>query len=115
MINLINRRLIVYEKFNAIHQKIHQKVNVFKFYLKEIKRELFFFDDYYKTMLFLVKLISVLKNKLVMMRDVFNIKKIDLFKVIMQEITLSRTREDGDNNNNQYKNNKFFDNQFNQN
>ena len=49
------------------------------------------------------------------MRNVFNIKKTILFKVIIQEITLSRTREDGDNNNNQHKNNKFFDNQFNRN
>ena len=64
-------------------------------------------------MLFLVKLTSVSKNKLFIMRNVFNIKKITLFKVIMQNIILSRTRENDNNNNNQYKNNKFFDNQFN--
>ena len=33
----------------------------------------------------------------------------------MQEIILSRTREGDDNSNNQHKNNKFFDNQFNRN
>ena len=83
VIDSINRRFIVYEKFNAIHQKIDQKVNVFKIYLKEIKRKLFLFDEYHKIMLFLVKLISVLKNKLFIMKDVFNIKKIILFKTIM--------------------------------
>ena len=66
-------------------------------------------------MLFLVKFISVLKNKLFIMRNVSNIKKVILFKIIMQEIILSRTREDDNNSNNQYKSNKFFDNQFNRN
>ena len=49
------------------------------------------------------------------MKDVSNTKKAILFKAIMQEITLSRTREDGGNSNNQHKDNKFFDNQFNRN
>ena len=66
-------------------------------------------------MLFLAKLISVLKNELFIIKNVFNIKKIILFKIIMQKIALSRTREDDDNNNNQHKSNKFFDNQFNRN
>ena len=44
------------------------------------------------------------------MRNMFNIKKIILFKTIMQKITLSRTREDDDNSNNQHKSNKFFEN-----
>ena len=97
--NSINRRFIVYEKFDAIYQKIDQKINVFKIYLKEIKKELFFFDEYHKVMLFLAKLIPILKNKLFIIKDVFNIKKIILFKIIMQKITLSRTREDDDNHN----------------
>ena len=96
----INRRLIVYEKFNATHQKIDQKVSVFKTYLKEIERELPLFDEYHRTMLFLTKLTSVLKNKLFIMRNVPNTRKTILFKVIMQEITLSRTRKDDDNSNN---------------
>ena len=115
VIDSINRRFIVYEKFDATHQKIDQKVSVFKIYLKEIKRELSFFDEYHKVMLFLAKLIPVLKNKLLIMRDVPNIRKTILSKAIMQEITLSRTREDDDNSNNQHKNNKFFSNQFNRN
>ena len=49
------------------------------------------------------------------MRNMLNTKKTILFKMIIQEITLSRTREESDNNNNQHKNNKFFDNQFNRN
>ena len=51
-------------------------------------------------MLFLVKLTSMLKNKLFIIRNVLNIRKTILFKSIMQEITLSRTREDDNNSNN---------------
>ena len=100
MIDSINRRFIVYKKLDTIHQKIDQKVSVFKIYLKEIKKELSLFDEYYKIILFLAKLISELKNKFLIMKNVFNIKKINLFKVIMQEIILNRTCEDDDNNNN---------------
>ena len=115
VIDSINHRFIVYEKFNVLHQKIDQKINVFKTYLKEIKRKLSFFDEYYKVMLCLAKLILVLKNKLLIMRNVLNIREAILFKTIMQEIILSCTREDDNNSNNQHKNNKFFDNQFNRN
>ena len=66
-------------------------------------------------MLFLIKLISMLKNKLFTMKNMLNIKEIILFKVIMQKITLSRTREDDDNHNFQQKNNKFSEHQFNRN
>ena len=109
IIDSVNRRFIVYKKFDAIHQKIDQKISVFKIYLKEIKRKLSFFDEYHKVMLFLIKLTSMLKNKFFIIKNVFNIKKIILFKVIMQKITLSRTREDDDNHNFQQKNNKFFE------
>ena len=115
VIDSIKRRLIVYKKSDTIYQKIDQKVSVFKIDLKEIKKELSFFDEYHKVILFLIKFISVLKNKSFIIKDIFNIKKIILFKSIMQRIILSRTREGDDNNNNQYKNNKFFDNQFNRN
>ena len=50
-------------------------------------------------MLFLAKLIPILKNKFFIMRNVSNIKKIILFKIIMQKITLDRTRESNDNHN----------------
>ena len=108
VIDSINRRFIVYKKFDAIHQKIEQKVSVFKIYLKEIEKDLSSFDEYHKVMLFLTKLISVLKNKLLIMKDVFNTKKTILFKTIMQEITLNRTRDGDGNSNNQHKSNKFF-------
>ena len=83
VIDSINHRLIVYEKFDAIHQKIDQKINVFKIYLKEIKRELSSFDEYHRIMLFLIKLTSMLKNKLFIMRNMSNIKEAILFKIIM--------------------------------
>ena len=40
----MNRQFIIYKKFDATHQKIDQKVNIFKIYLKEIERELLSFD-----------------------------------------------------------------------
>ena len=109
IIDSVNRRLIVYKKFDATHQKTDQKVSVFKIYLKEIKKELSSFDEYHKVMLFLVKLISVLKNKLLIMRNVLSIKEIILFKVIMQETILNRTRDDDDYNYSSSKINKFFE------
>ena len=96
-------------------KKSIKKSAFLKTYLKEIKKKLFSFDEYHKIMLFLTKLISMLKNKLFIMKNVFNIRKIILFKIIMQKITLSRTREDDDNHNFQQKNNKFFEHQFNRN
>ena len=57
----------------------------------------------------------MLKNKLLIIRNVPNIKKTILSKIIMQEITLNRTREDDDNHNSQQKNNKFSEHQFNRN
>ena len=115
VVDSINRRFIAYEKFDATHQKIDQKVSVFKVYLKKIKKELSFFDEYHKAMLFLAKLILVLKNKLLIIKNVPNIRKTILFKIIIQKITLSRTRKGDGNSNNQHENNKFFDNQFNRN
>ena len=115
IVDSINRQLIVYEKFDATHQKIDQKINVFKTYLKEIKKKLLFFDEYHKIMLFLTKLTSMLKNKLLIIKNVSNIKEIILFKIIMQKITLGRTREADDNHNFQQKNNKFSEHQFNRN
>ena len=56
VIDSINRRLIVYKKFDATHQKIDQKCNIFKIYLKEIKRKLFSFDEYHKDILFYLSL-----------------------------------------------------------
>ena len=96
IIDSINCRLIVYEKYNAIHKKTDQKVSVFKIYLKEIKRELSSFDKYYKVILFLIKLILMLKNKLFIIRNVFNIKEIILFKTIMQETIHNCTRNKND-------------------
>ena len=93
VIDLINRRFIAYKKFNAIYQKINQKVNVFKIYLKEIKRKLFFFDEYHKIILFLAKLISVLKNKLFIMKNIFNIRKILLFKLYKKTFIKSHARK----------------------
>ena len=59
-------------------------------------------------MLFLIKFISMLKNKLLIIKNVLNIKKLILFKIIMQKITLNRTRENNNNYNFQQKNNKIF-------
>ena len=83
IIDLINRRFIVYQKFDVIHQKIVQKVNVFKIYLKEIKKKLFSVNEYHKVILFLVKFTFVLKNKLFIIKNVSKIKEITFFKIMM--------------------------------
>ena len=49
------------------------------------------------------------------MRNVLSIKEIILFKVIMQETILNRTRDDDDYNHSSLKNNKFFEHQLNRN
>ena len=85
IVDSISCRFIIYEKFDAIYQKIDQKVDSFKIYLKEISRELSSFDEYHKIMLFLITCTLVLKNKLFIMRDVSNIREIILFKVIYAE------------------------------
>ena len=66
-------------------------------------------------MLFLAKLILVLKNKLFIMRNVFNIKKTILFKIIIQETIFNHMRNDDDYNYSQSKSNKLFKHQFNRN
>ena len=113
IIDSIDRRLIIYEKFDTTHQKTDQKVSVFKIYLKEIERKLFSFDEYHKAMLFLAKFISVLKDKLFIMKNMLSIKKIILFKAIMQETTFNHTRDDDEHNHFSLKNNKFFEHQSN--
>ena len=49
------------------------------------------------------------------MRNMLSIKKTILFKVIIQETTFNRTRDDNDYNYSSSKNNKFFEHQFNRN
>ena len=44
------------------------------------------------------------------MKDVFNVREILLFKIIMQKMILYRTREDGVSCHDQYKNNNFTNN-----
>ena len=66
-------------------------------------------------MLFLAKLISVLKNKLFIIKNMLSIRKIILFKAIIQETTLNRTDDNDDYNHSQLKNNKLFEHQFNRN
>ena len=48
-------------------------------------------------MLFLTKFTLILKNKFFIIKNIFNIKEIILFKIIMLRITLSRTRKNNDN------------------
>ena len=47
-------------------------------------------------MLFLIKYISVLKSKLFIVKNIFNIKETILFEIIMQETILNRTHDDND-------------------
>ena len=83
---------------------------MFKIYLKNLKNYLFEFSKIHKTNIFLTKLKSKLKNKLLNTSTVFNIKKKILAQTIMQEKILKRARSVDDNKNDDEKNiNKFED------
>ena len=56
-------------------------------------------------MLFLLKLSLMLKNKLFIIKKIFNSRKTILFKIIIQKIILSLTREGDDSINSQHKSN----------
>ena len=85
------------------------KKSMSKNYLKEIERELSSFNEYHRIILFLIKLISVLKNKLFIIKNVFSTKETILFKVIMQKTTFNCTRDNDEHNHSSLKSNKFFE------
>ena len=97
--NLINRWLIVYERWKNVKQNSNQKISIFKTYLKNLKNYLFDFFENQKTFYFLIKLRSKFKQKIFDTNNVLKTRENILNIVIMQKKNLKRTRENNDNNN----------------
>ena len=74
--DLINRRLLVYERWKEIKQKSNQKMLAFKTYLKKLKTQLSEFNQKYKIIIFLAKLKQNLKFKISNINSVLHLKKI---------------------------------------
>ena len=52
IVDLVNRRLNVYERWKNIKQNSNQKITIFKVYLKDLKSHLFKFEKIHKTFFF---------------------------------------------------------------
>ena len=102
--NLINRYLIVYEKWEAMKQW-DIKILIFKTYFEKLEDYLLSFEEKHKANFFLVKLRSKLKNKILNINNVFKLRKKILIMIIMQKNILNRNRaEDEFNNQSSFKN-----------
>ena len=105
--DFVNRRFLVYEKFENIKQLFNQKIFVFKIYLKKTKSHLFEFIETYRAIFFLIKLNAKLKFKILNIDEIFNTREKILIKIIMQKKTLKRMRSNNENHFIQF---KFFKN-----
>ena len=103
--DFVNRKFLVYEKFESVKQLFNQKIFVFKIYLKKTKSHLFKFIETYRANFFLIKLNAKLKFKILNIDEIFNTREKILIKIIMQKKTLKRTRLSNENYSTQF---KFF-------
>ena len=111
IVDSINRRLNVYERWKKAKQNSNQKISTFKIYLKNLKSHLLEFEKIHKTFIFFVKLRFEFKQKILNIDNVSNIRKNILNVVIMQKKNLKRQRENNDNLNfNQNRNDEKFKN-----
>ncbi len=81
--NLANRRLLVYERWKNARQKLDQKVIAFKRYLNELKTHLLSLLEKHRIYMFLAKLKSNLKVKILGINNVLNIRDELLAIIIM--------------------------------
>ena len=77
---------------------------VFKTYLKNLKSYLSNFSKHHRANIFLTKLKSKLKNKLLNTDTILKIKEKILTQAIMQKKTLKRQHKDDNDNHNNEKN-----------
>ena len=90
IIDLINRRLHVYERWKEIKQRFNQKMLAFKTHLKKLKTQLFKFNQKYKIMIFLAKLKQNLKFKILSIDSVSHLRENLLTLIIMQKKIMKR-------------------------
>ena len=96
LLNLVadpaNRRLRAYEKWESAKQGATQKVTAFKGYLEELEAHLPPFSEEHRVNIFLSKLNSDLKNKLLSTGNVPKQREELLAQALMQEQVLERSR-----------------------
>ena len=88
IVDSVNRRLNVYERWKNVKQNSNQKISIFKIYLKNLKSHLLEFEKIHKAFIFFVKLRFELKQKILNIDNVSNIRKNILGVVIMQKKNL---------------------------
>ena len=93
VIDSVNRRFYVYERWKSAKQKSNQKVFVFKIYLKDLENYLSKFFENYRVNFFLAKLKFEFKKKILSTNTMSNNRKEILVVAIMQKNTLKRTRK----------------------
>ncbi len=81
--NSINRRLLVYERWKNARQKLDQKIIAFKKYLDELKIYLLSLLEKHRIYIFLIKLKSNLKVKILDINNVLNTRDELLAIIIM--------------------------------
>ncbi len=86
----VNRRLLAHERWNSARQAKDQKVSVFKAYLEELESHLDPMPEKFKADMFLTKIRSELKDKILGTGRVPTTREDILALAIMQEKTLER-------------------------
>ena len=93
--NSTNRRLLFYERWMKTEQKSNQRVTMFKIYLEKLKIHMLALSKNHRVNFFLVKLKSNLKNLILRIDTVSQMREKILVITIMQKRTLERsTRSD---------------------
>ena len=100
IVDSVNRRLNVYERWKKVKQNSNQKITIFKVYLKDLKSHLFEFEKTHKAFIFFAKLRHELKQKIFDIESVSNTRENILKIVIMQKKNLKRQRSDNDDDEN---------------
>jgi hypothetical protein len=93
VVNSINRRLLVYERWENARQKSNQKIIVFKKYLNKLKTHLLLLLKKHRIYIFLIKLKPNLKVKILDIDNVLDTRDELLAIIIMQKQTLNRTHK----------------------
>ena len=83
IVDLANCRLLAYERWKNARQKLDQKVIAFKRYLNELKTHLLSLLEKHRIYMFLAKLKSNLKVKILGINNVLNIRDELLAIIIM--------------------------------
>ena len=90
--NSINRRLVVYENWERVRQRSHQKMSSFKNEFEKYETHLSFFDTIHSINFFFCKLLLSIKKKLLNIEKMSTIKKNMFAKIVMLKNIIERKR-----------------------